>query len=339
MSILKLLKLTLLACMVIAMATSCNKDEEPGQDDLNTTTTSIRSLLNEDKPESSNKSASADEDDDCFSLVFPLDITLPNGTTLTTTSEENLEDAVDAFYEANPDTEEDPTPVFPITVILKDGSQTDINNDEEFEDLLVMCDDYDYYDEEEIIICFEIDYPITLIFADDQRLEVNNDEELKEAILEWEATNDNEEEPTVDYPINITLDNGMNVVITNDDELEEVFDSCYEDYDCDDDHDDEGDDDDDDDNDDDDDEDYDDENEDCFDLDFPLTVAFGDERQTVENYDELDETIDAWEIAYPDSNNEPELVFPISITFEDGTQKDIASEEGLDAVYDDCDDD
>jgi len=299
----------------MVLLSSCG-EEEPQPDEQDLSSTSVRSLMDNENGPSSNPTAN-NEDEECFTVVFPIDIIFPNGTTLTATSMEQLEDEVDAYYDNNPDESDDPRPVYPINVKLQDGTDQTISTDEEFEELLDSCDyneDHDHeYGEEDIIICFEIDYPITIIFPDDSRKEISNDDELRATIIEWETTNTSDEDPTLDYPINITLEDGEAVTITNDDELEEAFDACYEGFDCE--------------------EEY---EEECFDLNFPISIQLGGETITADNYDALDDAIDAWYEANPNSEEEPELVYPITITFEDGTNSTIASDEELDTALESC---
>ena len=75
----------------------------------------------------------------------------------------------------------------------------------------------------------------------------------------------------------------------------------------------------------------------CFTINYPVTVVFPD-GSTVTANDEMElETIeDDYELANPDSVEEPTLSFPITITFEDGTTQEVGSEEELEIIEDGC---
>ena len=80
-----------------------------------------------------------DDFEDCFTFNFPIQFTLPDGTTVTANSEEEAEETLDTWYEQNPDSEEDPLLVYPISVTLDDGTVQEINNDDELEELFEEC--------------------------------------------------------------------------------------------------------------------------------------------------------------------------------------------------------
>ena len=78
-----------------------------------------------------------DRDDDkedwkCFDLVFPITFDMPDGSTITVTSDD--EDGwaeIKAWYEANPESEERPTLQYPVDISFRDGETVTINSDEE----------------------------------------------------------------------------------------------------------------------------------------------------------------------------------------------------------------
>jgi len=323
----KFLKFTFSIFLVLALFSSCTKDGEPSVAEQNVASISVKNLMDESKPRSNENSNSSNHDHDdeieCFSLLFPLDIVFPDGSTLTTNSEEELEEVIEEYYQANPNTVEDPRPVFPIVVKLGDGNDQVIDNDEDFEALIIRCD---HFYEEDIMICFEIEYPISIIYPDGTTQDVDSDDDLRNAIATWESTNrDSEEDPTLAYPIKIFLEDGTPVTITNDEELEEAFDSCYED--CGEDY--EG-------HHDDDDDEFD--EEDCFDVVFPITLLIGDDRRVFNSQEELDNAQDEWEQANPNSEIEITAEYPITITYPDGSQETMTSDEDLEAAYEACDD-
>ena len=74
----------------------------------------------------------------CFSLVFPVTLSI-DGTDSTFDSKEELKEAIKAYKEeAGPDAER-PTLVFPITVEYDDESQVTVSSQEELQELKEAC--------------------------------------------------------------------------------------------------------------------------------------------------------------------------------------------------------
>ncbi|AXG69241.1 hypothetical protein KORDIASMS9_01461 [Kordia sp. SMS9] len=192
-----------------------------------------------------------------YTIAFPLDITLTDGTVITLANEfefiEIIEDCLDEeiisfgndCFEFN----------FPLSVITEDGNSVvvndefelfsletavgfdypisvttetengavvvTINNDDEFDDLYNECYDIDDCDDcyEN---CFEIVYPITLVQDNGTIVTVNDDDEFF-TFLSGLGENDFF---TPTYPMNIEYEDGTLATINSDDELEAAFDAC-----------------------------------------------------------------------------------------------------------------
>jgi hypothetical protein len=72
------------------------------------------------------------EDWKCFDLVLPVTFDMPDGSTITVTSDDEEGWAeIKAWYEANPDVEEKPALQYPVDISYRDGTTQTINNDEE----------------------------------------------------------------------------------------------------------------------------------------------------------------------------------------------------------------
>ncbi len=221
-----------------------------------------------------------------------------------------------------------------ITDGLTENSVVSGNDDEENQD------DFDL----EFTDCFEIVFPITLILPDSSQV-IIADQEMLEAELEawYEQNPEVEDEFSVVFPVNI-ISEGMETTLANEDEFVALIESCEDEDDEEDDGDeDDGEEDEDEDEDEEDDDDKDEDdyegefNEDCFVVLFPLSFTLPD--GTITNAADLDEAlavIEAYYEANPDIEEEPELVFPVSIEFEDGTVKEINSEEEFEMAEEDC---
>ena len=256
---------------------------------------------------------SLDIDLSCVEFVYPITLNNPDGTTSTINNEGEFEQAIDNAIATNTE----PTIAFPISVMGENELPQTVNNEEELCDLFWACFEDDYDDcgceddfEEE---CFEINYPITLILPDGTQAAVNNDEELETTVESYYDANPNEEDDfSVVYPVTVTLlEDNSTLTINNDDEFDALFEACYGD-----------------------------DFEECFDLQFPISLTNPDgTTSTANNYEELDSLYEAWFIANPNDTSEPQLVFPITVIYEDGTTEVANDEDELDELYEECFDD
>ncbi len=169
--------------------------------------------------------------------------------------------------------------------------------------------------------CYEYVFPVTIAFADETSLEVNDYTELRDAISAWrEANPDAETKPTLAFPLEVTTDEGEVISVASADELRALRVACRRaffrghgpkghrhrgHF--------------------------------CFSLNFPVTLALPDDT-TVEVADrmELKQTVRSWKADNPDSDERPELVFPIDVTMEDETVVTVDSKEALMELKDSC---
>lgn len=94
---------------------------------------------------------SASDSGSCFSFVFPLSITLPDGSTESFATGAEFLAFHEVWEDANPDGPEFPTISYPIDVTLDDGSSVSIPDEEVLDDMLDECegeDDDDYDDDD-----------------------------------------------------------------------------------------------------------------------------------------------------------------------------------------------
>ncbi len=74
----------------------------------------------------------------CFEIVFPFTLTMPDGSSITLESHDD-KNLVDAWYDSNQDTDERPSMVYPIDIILEDGTSQTISTEEEFDAVKEEC--------------------------------------------------------------------------------------------------------------------------------------------------------------------------------------------------------
>ena len=166
-----------------------------------------------------------DEDfEDCFTLVYPIQIQFPGEETISYANEEDLYTGIEAWYDANPESVDDPAPVYPFEVLLEDGTTQTVSNEMEEEALWETC-----YGDIDFDICFELNFPITLIYPDSNTVAVNSENELFTTIEAYYETNEySEEDIDVQFPISITLSDGTVQSINNEAELETAFEACFD---------------------------------------------------------------------------------------------------------------
>ncbi|MBK9014045.1 MAG: hypothetical protein IPM82_08120 [Saprospiraceae bacterium] len=164
----------------------------------------------------------------CFEYVFPVTVALPDGTTATANSYEELDQVFTAWFEAHPENpSEFPTIAYPMNLQLENGELVTVNNDDEFYAIIDDCYGGEGGGFED---CFTFNYPLTLVLPDGSTPAINNDEELWTAIFDFYENNPNsEEDPSFQYPISVTLTaDGSVVSVNNDDELNAIFEECYD---------------------------------------------------------------------------------------------------------------
>ncbi len=76
----------------------------------------------------------------CFDLVYPISYIMPDGSTITG-DEKEVETAIKAWYEANPDSAEKPVLNYPVDIVWEDGATETIENEEAMIDIKEGCED------------------------------------------------------------------------------------------------------------------------------------------------------------------------------------------------------
>ncbi len=219
------------------VATSCRKEEsvliEGPQNETLKANSAVANLLRR----TSMKDGSDDnivDNANCFSLDFPFTVFV-NGMEITVTSEEDLDTVEDIFDEFDDD--DDTLEIdFPVTIVLSDFSEQEINSIDEFENFVDDCEGENEYDDD--IECLDLEYPITAsVFNSNNELidtiTFTSDEELYNFLDDLEDS----DIVNIDFPITVILADGTEVSIPNLDALEEIIDDVKDDCDEDDDYD------------------------------------------------------------------------------------------------------
>ena len=182
----------------------------------------------------------------CFSLVYPVSYTLPDGSVMEVASnDEEGWSALKAWYENNTGFEEVmPELVYPVDIVFEaeEGeSVTTLNSEEEMELAKRDCrEEWEEGDGEEEWEegednereCFEIVLPVTFVMPDGSSLTVSEEDDWLNVRLWYEENGEVEEEPSYQFPVDIlyeTESGNTTVTMNNQQELEAAEEECWED--------------------------------------------------------------------------------------------------------------
>lgn len=172
--------------------------------------------------------------------------------------------------------------------------------------------------------CLEFVFPITVQFVDSTTTTAEDHESLKTAIKAWFTTNDveksRENRPSLVFPIQVVNEAGEIVDVASREELRELAKDCprrgkkgkrgKKGF-----------------------------GRKCFELVFPVSLTIGGEDMTFENRRALKEAVRAYRKENGKDAVRPTLVYPVTIKFEDGSEKQINSKEELKAEKEACKED
>ena len=312
-----------------------------------------------------------------FTLVLLFAVSCKDDDSYDLNEEGDNENYISNFLEGDDDDEFDSLCfqfVYPITVLLPDGSNQSANSDD---DLFTIVDNWyannpDDDDEEEPTLNF----PVDVTLEDGTTQAVNNEEELEELFEDcfgkWDdddyGHDDDDDEYDDDewddefeicfdfiYPITVLLPDSTSQVVNNDEELDNIILTWFED------------------NPNSEDfptlefpiqvemdstildinseeeleelfeecEDWDYEGnpfEECFIISYPVTIEFPNGTTTaVNSNEELEAAIEDWYVQNPDTEEDPTLAYPIEVTLvEDGSVVTINSDEEFEEIIEDC---
>ena len=229
----------------------------------------------------------------CFDIVYPITIMLPNGSSYLIDSEEDSDlETIKSYYEENQGADERPSIIFPVNIIDHEGETKAINSEEEMEDAYRHCSGRDRDKRE----CFGLVFPVTYIMPDGSSYEIADDDgENWDELKAWyDANPEAEERPELQYPVDIMYESeDRTVTISNEEEMLAAKEECREMWGADE-------------------EEY----EECFDYVYPIAFTMPDGSSIEIPSD--DETswmsIRAYYEANP-SDEEPVLQYPIDIIF------------------------
>ena len=144
--------------------------------------------------------------------------------------------------------------------------------------------------------CFDLVLPVSYTMPDGSTITVENENDW-DALKDWyEANPESEEKPELQFPVNVEFDDRegtANVLVSNEEEMRGIYSRCGGGRD--------------------------DEDRECFNLVLPVSYTMPDGSTiTVENEEDWISIRD-WYEANPESEEKPELQFPVNVEFDDET--------------------
>jgi hypothetical protein len=180
---------------------------------------------NADKRDAGDKDGrgKSDNDRECFELVLPVTYVMPDGSTITVADKEDWAE-VRGWYEANPDSKEEPSLQYPVQISFA-GRVVTINNAEEMKVAYEGCGGKDDDNDRE---CFELVLPVTYVMPDGSTITVADKEDWAEVRGWYETNPDSKEEPDLQYPVDISYRDGTTQTISNEDTMSAAKEDCGE---------------------------------------------------------------------------------------------------------------
>ncbi|MEO1411963.1 MAG: hypothetical protein AAFW73_18890 [Bacteroidota bacterium] len=252
---------------------------------------------------------------DCFTLVYPLSLTLPDGTVLSG-GEVELWEAIKAWYEANPTVDAKPELNYPLQIAWPEKEAPQIlNGAAELKTAKEYCVAKKSEAGKDQQDCFELVYPLTWTLPDGSEVSMNAAEDWS-AIKAWyEAHPDTDAKPELNYPVQIAWP-GKDALATLNGaaELEAAKKYCgAEKWDADQ------------------------AGADCFKLIYPLIWTLPDGSEVLMDDAEDWTAIKAWYESHPPTDIQPELNYPVEIVWPDkDVFKVIESAAEMEAAKEEC---
>jgi len=167
--------------------------------------------------------------------------------------------------------------------------------------------------------CYEFVFPITIAFGETST-EIADFDALKEAIKNYRESNPDGERPTLGFPLEVISQEGEVISVASQEELHELRIACRRDFFQRHGHRGHGN-----------------RGMSCFKVDFPHSILLPDETVVeVNSVDELKLAVRTWKSENPGERARPVLVFPVTVTMEDGTSVEVESKEALVALKEEC---
>ncbi len=182
----------------------------------------------------------------CYELVFPVTLVLPDSTTATVNSYDEMKSALRAFFEANgggghphghhggAGDRPHISFQFPISVVSEDGELITVNSQDELRELREACAGSTFGNHDPQghgqhgLSCFELVFPITIEFPDGTTAAAADRMALHQLIRTWKQNNPGStERPQIVFPLTVKMtDDGSLVTVNSPEELRQLKEDC-----------------------------------------------------------------------------------------------------------------
>ena len=153
---------------------------------------------------------------DCYSIQFPIDVEMTDGTTEPVGG---IDELIALF-----DDEPYPTaPVFPLTLIDQDGNPVSVGGFDDLDDLVDACDDDDNEWEPGDLECYELGFPVEVLLEDGSSATADDPTEFAQILIGDPAPVD------FVFPIILIDEDGNEISADNPDHLEDLIEGCDDD--------------------------------------------------------------------------------------------------------------
>ena len=264
----------------------------------------------------------------CFDIQFPISVSMPDGSQISIGNEDELYEAVELYYEMSNEYDGLPEINFPINIVFyfddENGNEMEemvgVGSYEELEMYFEICedgwDDNDHDWDWDEMECVELVYPISIENPEGEVITVDSEYELYEYIDQYYQNCNSDDcfgEFELVFPLTIeyyseTNEQNQILTISSQEELDEYLEE-YCNHDGGDDSDNWH------------------EDNDCGELVYPLTIQNSNGDQiTGNNEEELQISLEEWfsnNCNSVECNTEFEIVYPITMEFEDEQGKTI----------------
>lgn len=248
----------------------------------------------------------------CFEIVFPVTVIYPDKTTKEVASKEAYMTLIKNWKEANPESKERPTLAFPFEVTLEDGSTATIENEDGLKSLVMSCRPEGGPKGGICEGCFTPVFPVTISFPDGTSKIAASATDFKAQLDAWRAANSTSTgHPQIAFPYSVKLKIDSSIVILNNaDDLKALMAACKEERPH---------------------------KPSCFTIVFPVTIVYpGGKEESATDQKDYVTKVRAWRTANPSATGRPEMKFPLTVKFIDGTTKGVNSKEELKTTAHSC---
>ena len=273
----------------------------------------------------------------CFEFVFPITHVMPDGSLITIEDPTGFT-SIRAWYAEHPDTDERPQLQFPVDIIFEDATTASLENEADLTAARESCAGDDQQGghghgdrppgggNNHHADCFDFVFPVIHLMPDGSLIIAEDEAGLAE-IGAWYAAHPDSREPAIlQYPVTIVYEDGSTVTLADHSEMAAARAAC------------------------------DDDNgngggnggggdhggghhDNCFQLVFPFTHIMPDGSFIIIEDETGFAAVRAWYAEHPDTNERPQLQYPVDIMYSDGTSVTILDTTAMLAAREACDED